>query len=223
MYNNSAETSLTELYDTVNNKGQLLLNNNNMLDYTTSEIKSYKLLNLNDNKITNLGTPTNDDDATTKLYSDNILVESKAYTDSKVIKYSLITQNTLITQAVTTTMTKINTTNGTLLTNNYTNSTYSIDTTDGTLKINEAGYYDVTITFDYLVDVFDVLTLSFGLNNTNVLRKITNNESNKYRTVQFNTIINVTTTYNLSLYFKRNETVTSNITIENLTFKILKL
>lgn len=223
MYNNSVNTSLSELYDPVNNKGQILLNNTNILDYTTSEIKSYKIFNLNNNKITNLATPVNDNDASNKIYSDSILIDAKAYTDTKVIKYCLITQNTLITQSITTSMTKINTTNGSLLTNNYTNSTYTIDTTNGTIKINEIGYYDVTITFDYLVDVFEVLTLSFGLNNTNVLRKITNNESNKYRTVQFNTIINVLSVYNLSLYLKRIENVISNITIENLTFKILKL
>ena len=239
MYNNSVNTSLTELYDSINNKGQILLNNNNILDYTLTEIKSYNKLNLNDNKIINLDTPVNNNDASNKLYTDNILVAAKAYTDTnlitnlnaaksytdtKTIKYCLITQNTVITQDLTTTMIKINTTNGSLLTNNYINSTYSIDVTDGTIKINEIGYYDVTVTFDYFMNVYNVLTLSFGINNTNVLRKITNNESNKYMTIQFNTIVNVSSIpYNLSLYFKRLETITSSITIENLTFKILKL
>lgn len=223
MYNNSYNTSLTELYDSVNNKGQILLNNNNILDYTLNEIKSYNKLNLNNNKIINLDNPINDTDASNKLYSDNILITAKAYTDGKTIKYSLISQNTLITQALTTTMTKINTTNGTLLTNNYINSTYNIDATDGTIKINESGYYDITITFDYTVDASNILTLLFGLNNVTSLRKVTNNETNKYRTIQFNTILNVTTSYNISLYFKIIETITSNITIENLAFKILKL
>ena len=212
MYNNSINTSLTELYDTVNNKGQILLNNNNILDYTLTEIKSYNKLNLNNNKIINLDTPVNNNDASNKLY-----------VDSKTIKYSLISQNTLITQALSTTMTKINTVNGTLLTNNYINSTYNIDTTDGTIKINESGYYDITITFDYTVNASSILTLLFGLNNVTSLRKVTNNETNKYITVQFNTILNVTTSYNLSLYFKTVEIITSNITVENLTFKILKL
>ncbi len=223
MYNNSYNTSLTELYDSVNNKGQILLNNNNILDYTLNEIKSYNKLNLNNNKIINLDNPVNDTDASNKLYSDNILITAKAYTDGKTIKYSLISQNTLITQALTTTMTKINTTNGTLLTNNYINSTYNIDATDGTIKINESGYYDITITFDYTVDASNILTLLFGLNNVKSLRKVTNNETNKYRTIQFNTILNVTTSYNISLYIKIIETITSNITIENLAFKILKL
>ena len=120
-------------------------------------------------------------------------------------------------------MTKINTINGTLLTNNYINSTYNIDTIDGTIKINESGYYDITITFDYTVNASSILTLLFGLNNVTSLRKVTNNETNKYITVQFNTILNVTTSYNLSLYFKTVEIITSNITVENLTFKILKL
>ena len=212
MYNNNINKSLTELYDTVNNKGQILLNNNNMLDYTLTEIKSYNKLNLNNNKIINLDTPVNDNDASNKLY-----------VDSKTIKYSLISQNTLITQTLSTSMTKIDTIYGTLLTNNYVNSTYNIDTTDGTIKINESGYYDITITFDYIVDSPSILTLLFGLNNVSSLRKATNNETNKYRTIQFNTILNVTTSYNLSLYFKTAETITSNITVENLTFKILKL
>ena len=213
MYNNSENTSLIELYDPINNKGQILLNNTNILDYTTSNIKSYKELDINNNKIVNLATPTNDNDATTKLY-----------VDSKIIKYSLITQNTTITQALTTTSTNINTSNGSYLTNNFINSTYSIDTIDGSIKINETGYYDITITFDYLLDVYNILTLSFGINNTTVLRKITNNESNKYNTIQLNTIVNVSILpYNFSLYIKRLESITSNITIENLSFKILKL
>jgi len=90
-------------------------------------------------------------------------------------------------------MTIINTTNGTLLTNNFVNTTYTIDTTNGSIKINEIGVYDILVSFDYLVDVYNILTLSFGLNDTTILRKITNNESNKYRTVQFNTILNITT------------------------------
>ena len=214
MYNNDTTKCLTELYDPTNNKGSVLLNNTNVLDYTLTSIKCYKQLDLNNNKITNLLTPTSDTDATTKLYVDNKMS----------LKYGLITQNTIITQAITTTLASINTTNGSLLTNNFVNTTYTIDTTNGTIKINEVGVYDISVSFDYLVDVYNILTLSFGLNDTTILRKITNNESNKYRTVQFNTIINVSSSpYNASLYIKITENITTNMTIENLTFKILKL
>jgi len=42
MYNNDTTKCLTELYDPTNNKGSILLNDTNVLDYTLTSIKCYK-------------------------------------------------------------------------------------------------------------------------------------------------------------------------------------
>jgi len=42
MYNNDTTKCLTELYDPSNNKGSVLLNDTNVLDYTLTSIKCYK-------------------------------------------------------------------------------------------------------------------------------------------------------------------------------------
>lgn len=221
LMNNDVNKSFQVLYDHVQNKAFFSVNNQQIMNLSTTQVMMNKNLNMNMNLITGLNLPINDTDAVNKEYVDDLIANNSSGGSSNYT-YILNTQN--LTLSLSSSFALLNTNNGSYLNNTMVSNTNYVIGSNGLISINSTGTYEVQFMFDYQVDLSNIFILSSSFDGINTIQEKTNNMSNYLDTMSIKSFIVVSSSpKTFNLYLKKNIIDACNMTIKNLRIFIKKM